>query len=170
MGVENKSNSWLQFQTVEVGEPKDGLNLQVSFIRVLIIISQKDTILIRNGSGQVNLLTRLFQLDTGRHIIPKIDDLVMTWSLQLVMHTCCFAIDHTMHPEPTSPPLWLGRLALITNYDWAPHIQLLVLKIILNPKPFKCFMKCCRKSGTFSSFTICKISHLDKYIYPLTEN
>ena len=78
MGVENKSNSWLQFQTVEVGEPKDGLNLQVSFIRVLIIISQKDKFLIRNGSGQVNLLTRLFQLDTGRHIIPKIDDLVMT--------------------------------------------------------------------------------------------
>lgn len=111
------------------------------------------------------LLTWLFQLDTRRHIIPKIDDLVMTWSLQLVMHTCCFAIDHTMHPEPTSPPLWLGRLALITNYDWAPRIQLLVLKIILNPRPFKWFMKCCRKGGTFSSFTICKISHLDKYIY-----
>ena len=40
------------FQTVEVDEPKDGLNLQVSFIGVLIIISQKDTILIRNGQAK----------------------------------------------------------------------------------------------------------------------
>lgn len=40
------------FQTVEVDEPKDGLNLQVSFIGVLIIISQKDTILTRNGQAK----------------------------------------------------------------------------------------------------------------------